>query len=119
MGQLFAKAIPWILLVFLSQIFLAFLLNISMLKNFEVNSMASQALSDLLYRKILTLSELSRSSSISGSIINFIFTDTSKITDFLVFIPMFTGVPFRLIYSIVILTTTINPLTIVGIIGGL
>ena len=118
-GQLFAKAIPWIGLVFVSQITLAFLINISMLKNFEVNTMTSQALSDLLYRKLLTLSELSRSSSISGSIINFIFTDTGRITDFLAFIPMFTAVPFRLVYSIVILSTTINPLTMVGIIGGL
>ncbi|EFO63604.1 MRP-like ABC transporter [Giardia lamblia P15] len=119
MGQLFAKAIPWITLVFVSQITLAFLLNISMLKNFEVNTVTSQALSDLLYRKLLTLSELSRSSSISGSIINFIFTDTGRITDFLAFIPMFTAVPFRLVYSIVILSATINPLTMVGIVGGL
>ncbi|TNJ28328.1 MRP-like ABC transporter [Giardia muris] len=114
-GALFQKSLPWILLIGVAQLLLAFFINISLIQGCRIMCVSGQAITSLVYEKLLSLSEMSRSSSVSGSVVNLVFTDTSKVSEFAVFTSMFLSLPFRIIYSFVIVCTTVDPLSLVGI----
>ncbi|CAL6070124.1 Xenobiotic-transporting_ATPase / Multidrug resistance-associated protein [Hexamita inflata] len=73
------------------------------------------SLLDLLFNKIMVISETTKNINAQGSIANIIFSDTMKIQAFVKLFYLFFTVPIDLIIGIIYLSVFINPVVLIGL----
>lgn len=69
----------------------------------RMSSRTITGLLDLIYQKILIISDAARSTSATGNITNLLFTDTQKIAFMILFLVMIIQVPIDLVIYIIYL----------------
>lgn len=117
------KAFLWLwgylILITVAQIVNVILQNINSSLLMRMSSRTITGLLDLIYQKILIISDAARSTSATGNITNLLFTDTQKIAFMLLFMMMIIQVPIDLVIYIIYLGVQIAPIALTGLIAFL
>ncbi|CAL5989372.1 Xenobiotic-transporting_ATPase / Multidrug resistance-associated protein [Hexamita inflata] len=89
--------------------------NLSMSNLLRISTSGISGFLDLVFNKILVLSDQTKSSSAAGNITNLLYTDTLMIANVITFIHFIVQVPIDLIIYIIYLGVEINPIALVGL----
>ncbi|KAH0570795.1 Xenobiotic-transporting ATPase / Multidrug resistance-associated protein [Spironucleus salmonicida] len=106
---------PYIILVFFAQYSSVILQGISFSSTIRAALKINSGLLDLLYNKILLLSDQARASSATGNLVNLLYTDTQKISMLIQFFPMIFQMPCDIIAYLIYLGVKIDPIAFVGL----
>jgi hypothetical protein len=79
--------------------------------------MGVNGLLDLIYQKILIISNQAVSSSVAGNITNLLYTDTQKIAMMFTYLPQILQAPMDLIVYIIYLGIQVDPIAMCGLMG--
>lgn len=81
----------------------------------RVSVASVSAILDLLYNKILLISESTRSTSAQGNLVNLLYTDSQRIQMVLQNVMMFFQIPIEIIVYLIYLIVQVNPIALVGL----
>lgn len=115
-GVSLASAYFWVLVVFASQLGSAFLDSINISYLYKSSSTSVSGLLDLLYAKILTLSEVTRLNVGAGNLINLLFTDSYKISMFFQMFAVLILVPCQTVVLLSVITYYVHYLALVPLV---
>ncbi|CAL6091960.1 Xenobiotic-transporting_ATPase / Multidrug resistance-associated protein [Hexamita inflata] len=105
----------YLILVFCAQVVNFVAQNLSMSNLLRISTSGISGFLDLVFNKVLVLSDQTRSSSAAGNITNLLYTDTLMIATMITFIHFIVQVPIDLIIYIIYLGVQINPIALVGL----
>jgi len=72
---------------------------------------------DLIYSKSLSMSEIARENSASGSVVNLIFGDSTKVATFVQLFTMIVTLPILMVAMLLFVGLSLNPQALSGLIG--
>lgn len=105
----------YLLLVFISQIINPITQSLSFSTSLRFSAKGVNGLLDLIFNKLMVISDQARSTSASGNLTNLLFTDTQKIAMMFQYFPIIIQVPFELVIYIVYLGVQIDPIALCGL----
>ncbi|CAL6071291.1 Xenobiotic-transporting_ATPase / Multidrug resistance-associated protein [Hexamita inflata] len=105
----------YLILIICAQMINFVVQNLSMSSLLRISTSGISGFLDLVFNKVLVLSDQTRSSSAAGNITNLLYTDTLMIATMITFIHFIVQVPIDLIIYIIYLGVQINPIALVGL----
>lgn len=109
---------------YLVLIYLAILINFS-IQNIAATNLIQVAVGgtngmlDLLFQKILRLSNSAKNASASGNIANLLFTDTQKVATMFIYVEAMFELPVGLAAYLIYIGVQITPIALTGMLGYL
>ncbi|CAL6025768.1 Xenobiotic-transporting_ATPase / Multidrug resistance-associated protein [Hexamita inflata] len=113
--KVFKQLWGYLILIICSQIINFVVQNLSVSTVLRISTSGISGFLDLVFNKVLVLSDQARSSSAAGNITNLLYTDTLMIATMITFLPFIIQVPVDLITYIVYLGVQIDPIALVGL----
>ncbi|KAE8303230.1 Multidrug resistance-associated protein 1 [Giardia duodenalis] len=117
LSVLFRQSAVWVLVVVVARLVYTFFTSITFLTARKILFKTQMALQDRLFTKLLTVSELTKSSVLSGSIINFLFTDVQNTLIVIIWLPILVELLIAVIYSAIYLSLFTHPAAMMGLIA--
>ncbi|KWX12218.1 ABC-type multidrug/protein/lipid transport system/ ATPase component [Giardia duodenalis assemblage B] len=114
---LFRQSAVWIVVVVLARLTYTFFTSVTFLTARKILFKTQMALQDRLFTKLLTVSELTKNSVLSGSIINFLFTDVQNTLIVIIWLPILAELLIAVVYSAIYLSLFTHPMAMMGLIA--
>ncbi|CAL6094608.1 Xenobiotic-transporting_ATPase / Multidrug resistance-associated protein [Hexamita inflata] len=105
----------FLILSFVSQVANFALQNLAMSGLIRAATISVSGLLDMIFNKILVISDQTRSSSASGNITNLLYTDSMTISTLIVYFHFIIQIPTDLVIYIIYMGVQINPLALIGL----
>ena len=112
---MFSRLYGYLLLILASQVANVLLQNVANSALIRMASRESGGVLDVVYQKMLLLSDGARQTTASGNVTNLLFTDTQKIAQMLLYLAMILQVPVDLAVYVLYLGLAISPLALSGL----
>lgn len=114
-AKVFKKLWGYIILIGLA-IFVNFgLQNMAVFNLIKISASGVNGSLDMIFQKILKMSDQARSSSASGNIANLLFTDTQKMAFMFIYTQMMLELPIDLIIYLIYIGVQITPIALTGL----
>ncbi|CAL6010692.1 Xenobiotic-transporting_ATPase / Multidrug resistance-associated protein [Hexamita inflata] len=105
----------FLVLTFVSQVANFAIQNLAMSGLIRAATISVSGLLDMIFNKILVISDQTRSSSASGNITNLLYTDSMTISTLIIYFHFIIQIPTDLVIYIIYMGVQINPLALVGL----
>ncbi|KAH0570876.1 Xenobiotic-transporting ATPase / Multidrug resistance-associated protein [Spironucleus salmonicida] len=116
LAKIFKQLYPYLILVGIAQYTKTFSEALAYQKSLKMATCINTGFLDLLYNKILRLSNHARSNSSTGNLVNLLYTDTQKMALLMYFFPLVFQIPLDMCAYIIYMAINVDPMTFLGLI---